>query len=155
MMEQRLSKLSRQSTKKLKWYNWLIFLLLPVAMSMPMNGAFLQLKLVGRETMCCYHEELAQSTLDAQQKRPLSNLIMGGSLMLGIVFVALFCLLFWRCIWWKLGKTGRIISGVVVGLLVVAILVFLVRLLVWYCFNADFYHGANGSSSAWDAWPFV
>lgn len=141
----------KNSKLKPKWYAWLIFLLLPLVMYMPILGADLQYVIVGREFYCCSPtDEMKESAAIAQSKRPLSNAIMYGSLFAGVLVLAIFLLLFYRLVWRRLNNRAKIVSGVIVGAVVLALWIWLLHLMIWYGQNTHEYYFQNG----WVDWPF-
>lgn len=144
----------KEEKPRKKWWRWLIFLLLPLAMYTPILGSNLQSQIVGSEHVCCMPdnlEELLEKAKIARSRRSESDAIMNGSMLGGAIILIVFSGLFYGLIWRHLGKTVRIVSGIIVGIVVMLILMWLLHLMEWYSANTDEYYNYAG----WMQWPFV
>ncbi len=154
-----IEKMNKETAKdaskpRIKWYAWLLLLLLPLAMYTPFLASRLQIDIVGQEHVCCMPDnlqELLKKAQVARSRRSESDAIMNGVIWSGIILLIVFVVLFYTIIWSKLNHPAQIFSGTIIGIIVLAILMWLLHLLEWYGANTEEYY-----QYAWSMqWPFV
>lgn len=127
-----LVSLGSPKPRSASWWAWLAILLLPIALLIPIKAEDVQRYYIGQEEYCCalsVMPEYIEKAEHAKSLRPISNLIIGGGLVIALVVagVAIWVLACYAlpCIRIKIIKiiaTAFIaaISAVTIGLLLYA-----------------------------------
>lgn len=122
---------------------WFPFVLLILAIFFPFFGELIQLILIGEEEVCCMPDNLNWLTARAgiaQFLRPLSNLIIGGSMIVGIVLACRSALLFYRYTLPRFALPFRVPAMIITILLTAYIITTLVTMLLFFIFRNNLYY---------------
>lgn len=125
------------------WWAWLAILLLPAALALPVWGERLQVELIGYEGFCCAPEnfqELREEAAHAKSLRPVSNFIIGASLVLAIMLVVLAAVVLYRYALPHISrKPLRYVGRVVVGLVIAPLGILLLVTVAYFIVHNDEY----------------
>lgn len=137
---------------------WAALLLLPLGLMLPLIGELLQTLLIGEEYVCCMPDNLDQLLARAETAknlRWLSNLIIGGSMVIGIALVIFAFAMFYRKIVPSLSRVHRRLTLIIMGVVCIYIISVLITMLLFFIFCNDYYFGYRpwpGGSLYYDAW---
>lgn len=134
--------------------SWLVLLLIPLSLLIPLGGELLRNELIGAEYVCCMpenYEEKWRQAEQAREKRGLSNTIIIGSDLLGIAALVSGCVIFVNNIVmtaeWSLRKkiTVTLIVGAVGGLFLFVVGYFTLEYVLdtsgYYTYEQPYYGG--------------
>lgn len=128
--------------KSVRRAKWLLLLLLPLALFLPLVGELIQVLLIGEEHVCCMPDNLDQllkRAETAQSLRWLSNLIIGGSIVLGIALAFFAFVMIYRKIISNLNQRYRSIATVVLAVVCTYIVIILSLMLIYFVSHNDYY----------------
>lgn len=87
-----------KTSKKCLWV-WALLLLLPIVQLLPMWGGLIQHQAIGAEYLCCALSTVPEYVAQAEQAKSLhwlSNLIIGGSIVLALILLIGICIIIYR-----------------------------------------------------------
>lgn len=135
---------------------WLALGMLLLAFFLPLGGELLQRLLIGEEEVCCMPDNLdfllARAEI-AQFLRPLSNLIIGGTMLAGAMLAVYTVAYFYRHYHGK--QQTKVILTAILGLIAAYIVATLITMLIFFILRNDLYFQYRpwpGGSLYDDAW---
>ena len=130
------------SAQKKSWWAWLAFLLVPLALVLPLIGEGIQRAYIGNEEYCCASfliPEVVEKVERAKSLHWLSNMIIGGSIFLSIAILVIAVIILYRYAIPQIAK--RILQNTTK--MIVAVVIIPVSLLI-ICISAYFIFDNHG-----------
>ncbi len=135
--------MKENSQKKFNW-GWLALLLLPVVLFLPLVGEMVQKTYIGNEEYCCASfliPEVVEKVERAKSLHWLSNLIVGGSIMLSIlVLVSVTFILYKYAIPRITAKALRNTIKVLIGMVIAPVAVLVLCIASYFIFGNHAYY---------------
>lgn len=124
-MESQVKQQHQKACFSPPYASWLALLLIPLAFLLPLIGERIQLAYIGQEHYCCMsyidHPEVVTQVEHARSLHWLSNLIIGGSIVMALIVLALAIFLLYRyAIPCSQNKVLRNVLKIVVGIAIVS-----------------------------------
>lgn len=130
--------------RRCSWWAWLVLLLIPLALRLPLIGERIQVSLIGYEGFCCMPEDLEESIAkaeDAKARRTDSNLIIGISIGLAIFLTLIIIfMLYGYAIPCIAIKWVRYLAKIIVGIIVFPLMALLILSALYFIGCNDLYH---------------
>ncbi len=136
------SSQAKNQTRPVGKTYWAALLLLPLGLVLPLIGELLQILLIGEERVCCMPDNLDQLLTRAETAKSLrwlSNLIIGGSMIVGIALVIFAFTVVYRKIIPGLSRNHRRLTLFMISIACIYIIFVLITMLLFFAFRNDYY----------------
>lgn len=129
--------------KKSRW-SWLALLLLPVVLFLPLLGESIQKVHIGDEEYCCASfltPEVVERTEHAKSLHWLSNVVIGGSIILAVLMLVLMVFILYKYAVPQITTKGlRHISGAVIAVVITPVALLVLCVAFYFIFDNHEYY---------------